>query len=195
MIKLTTTLTLFVFAVINAYSQTVTPCNVYPSNLEENMYFTNYDDSKAEISGLHFLVLSDGNNSQHVTPGFEVSIYLLPVGSTAREDVIIAHTYNLKGIYHFGKHEYKNETISLAGKDIRPGNYRVGIWVNSNQAFEENTSDNTTLFRTPIAIKENPSRLMTKPATVQQKKKDSFWDDDKDEFEEEEEEEEDDDNW
>ena len=135
------------------FSQTVENANVYPSNLEDNMYFSSFNQAVNTIEGLNFIVLADGNNSQHVTPAFDVSIYIMPEGSSSREDLIIVKNYPLSGIYHFGKHEFKNESINLnetAG--IQPGRYRVGIWVNSNQAFEENTSDNATLFRTPIEV-------------------------------------------
>jgi hypothetical protein len=153
----------------------VEPANVYPSNLEENMYFDRYDESSTTITGLYFLVLSDGNNSKSKTPAFEVSIYLMPEGKNSREDLIIVKTYPLDGIFHFGKHEFKNESINLAGKDVAPGNYRVGIWVNSNAAFEENTNDNATLFRNSIKITENPRGKST---GIQKKK--FKWDDDED---------------
>lgn len=132
--------------------QSTKPTNVYPSNLEENMYFKGFDANQNAITGLHFLVLSDGDNSRDKTPAFEVSIYLMPEGKSSREDLIIIKKYQLDGIYHMGSHEFKNETISLAGINVPPGNYRLGIWVNSNGAFEEDKNDNATLFNNTIRI-------------------------------------------
>ncbi|MFW5687825.1 MAG: hypothetical protein ACOCXV_02755 [Bacteroidota bacterium] len=149
------TITLFfaLFAFNAAFAQTVENANVYPSNLEENMYFNSFNPSTNTIEGLYFLVLSDGDNSRHVTPAFEVSIYLMPEGSSSREDLIIVKKYPLDGIYHMGSHEFNNESINLnETPGIQPGNYRVGIWVNSDEAFDEDRSDNATLFSTPIRI-------------------------------------------
>jgi hypothetical protein len=147
----TLTITLF-FLGFNAISQATKPANVYPSNLEENMYFKGFDANQNAITGLHFLVLSDGDNSRDKTPAFEVSIYLMPEGKSSREDLIIIKRYQLDGIYHMGSHEFKNETISLAGVNVPPGDYRLGIWVNSNGAFEEDKNDNATLFKNTIRI-------------------------------------------
>jgi hypothetical protein len=156
------------------FAQNVKNANVYPSNLEENMYFEKYDASRGEISGITFLILSDGDNSRDVTPAFEVSLYLIPEGSTSREDVIIIKTYKLDGLYHMGSREFKNEKLLLAGKNISPGSYRLGIWVNSNNAFTENTNDNATLFRGTIQVNKintaTPSKEAPKPV-----KKDDEW--------------------
>jgi hypothetical protein len=135
-----------------AFSQATKPANVYPSNLEENMYFKAYDAQQHAITGLHFLVLSDGNNSKDKTPEFEVTIYLMPVGKSSIDDLIVVKKYQLAGIYHMGSHEFKNETISLVGIDIPPGDYRLGIWVNSGASFEEDQSDNATLFNNAFKI-------------------------------------------
>ena len=178
------------FMFSGAFCQQVAPTNVYPSNLEENMYFDTYDDAKGLIKGMYFLILSDGDNSAHVTPSFETSIYLLPEGSSSREDLIILKVYQHDGIYHMGSHEFKNETISLAGKDIQPGNYRLGIWVNSSRSFEEDTNDNAVLFKKPIRINTSPKNIASTETKPQQKTDDwDIWD------EEEEEEEDDDDGW
>jgi len=150
---------LFSFTTIRLSAQTIQSANVYPSNLEENMYYEKYNPSTATVENLKFLVLSDGDNSKHVTPAFDVSIYLIPQGSTSAEDVIVVHTYNLKGIYHMGSHEFENQNISFVGKDIQPGTYRLGIWVNSSKSFEENESDNAILFQNPIQIRNNPANL------------------------------------
>lgn len=162
----------FLLCAFCSQAQQVRPANVYPSNLEENMYFNSFDQQTNEIKGLHFYVLSDGEMSGDRTPAFEVTIYLMPEGKSSREDLIVAKVYQLDGIFHMGKHEFENETVDLKNvKDLKPGRYRVGIWVNSNRAFEENTNDNATLFRDAIEI----TQILNKP-NVQ--KKSSNWDDD-----------------
>lgn len=144
---------LFVFS-LTGNAQTVKPANVYPTNLEENMYYEKYDARTGTVSGIYFLVLSDGNNSQDVTPAFEVSLYLLPVGSTSAEDAIIGRVYELPGLYHMGSREYKGETLDLNSiEGLKEGNYRLGIWVNSNKAFEENPNDNAMLFKGELSFK------------------------------------------
>jgi hypothetical protein len=54
--------------------------------------------------------------------------------------------------------------------------YRVGIWTNSNRAFEENTSDNATLFRNAITIRTTPPAA-EKKAQKKTSKDDDGWDD------------------
>ncbi len=162
-----------------AFGQTVQNANVYPSNLESNMYFERFDESSNTIEGLNFMVLSDGDNSKYVTPAFEVSIYLMPEGSSSREDIVFVKQYSLPGIYHMGSKEYSNETINLnetAG--IQPGNYRLGIWVNSNEAFDEETSDNATLFRTPLTIRTATSGGSSIDTKNDDDDDDDDWDDD-----------------
>lgn len=189
----TFTLILLVLFTRIGFTQTVENANVYPSNLEENMYFSNFNQATNTLQGLYFMILSDGNNSKHVTPAFEVSIYLLPEGSTRREDLIVIKKYQLDGIYHFGSNEFKNEIINLnetAG--IIPGNYRVGIWVNSNAAFEEDRSDNAALFRNTITIKNATTGSATpiKPSEQKDKvKDDDGWDNWNDEVDDDDEEE------
>jgi hypothetical protein len=158
------TLTLIMLMSISAITvaQTIENANIYPSNLEENMYFERFNQSTNIIEGLNFLVLSDGNNSQHATPAFEISLYLLPEGSTSREDLIVVKKYEMDGIYHFGSHEFENEKIDLnETPGIQPGTYRFGIWVNSSESFSEDTSDNATLFKTPITITKATSGTPT----------------------------------
>jgi hypothetical protein len=132
-------------------SQTVKPTNVYSTNLEENMYFDKYDDATKMVTGIHFLILSDGDNSKDVTPAFTVKLYLLPEGKTSREDLIIIKTFELDGIYHMGSKEYKNIQVDLSKiKDLKSGTYRMGIWVNADASFIEDTSDNAYLFQKSI---------------------------------------------
>jgi hypothetical protein len=174
-------------------AQNTKPANVYPTNLEENMYYEKYDEATSTVKGLYFMVLSDGDNSRDVTPAFEVSLYLMPEGKSSREDIIIIKTYKLDGIYHMGSHEFKNENISLAGVDVQPGVYRLGLWVNSNNAFQENTNDNAMLFKKNIRISKTPSKAV-------EKKTDDGWgdwgtEDKKEDKSKQKEEEDDDDDW
>jgi hypothetical protein len=146
------------FCTFNSYSQTVKEANVYPTNLEENMYYEKYDPATSTISGIYFMVLCDGDNSLDVTPAFEVSLYLIPQGSSNASDVVIIKTYQLDGIYHMGSREFKNESVNIANAGIKAGIYRLGLWVNSNNAFTEDGSDNAVLFQGPITIGEPQSQ-------------------------------------
>lgn len=133
---------------VTVLAQSEKPANVYPSNLEENMYYEKYDASTATIKGVYFLVLSDGDNSQDFTPSFKVTLYLMPEGSSNASDIIRVKTFPLKGIYHMGSHEFKNINLPLKNLEgLYAGNYRLGIWVNSEEDFSENTSDNAILFK------------------------------------------------
>jgi len=133
-------------------AQSEKPANVYLSNLEENMYFGKYNAQTGQITGGYFMVLADGDNSKDYTPAFELTIYLLPKGSTNAEDIIVIKKYDIKGLYHMGSMEYKNETFDLKDLQIPAGTYRVGVWVNSNTAFTENDQDNAMLFKDAIEI-------------------------------------------
>jgi hypothetical protein len=139
----------------SALAQTIKPADVYATNLEENMYFERYNAQTNTVEGVHFLVLSDGENSKWATPAFDVSIYIGPEGNLTKETVQIVKVYNLEGIYHMGSHEFKGENISLNEVEgLVPGQtYRLGVWVNSNEAFEENPDNNAYLFATPIVYK------------------------------------------
>jgi hypothetical protein len=179
-------LLMFIVTAKLATAQTVSEANVYPSNLEENMYFESFNPSNNTIEGLYFMILSDGQNSQHVTPAFDVSLYLLPEGSTSKDDLITVKVYSLPGIYHFGSNEFKNEKVDLnETSGIQPGRYRLGIWVNSNEAFNEDGNDNATLFNNTIEITTATSGVSTT------KQADDGWGD----WDEEEEEEDDDEEW
>jgi len=128
-------------------AQTVANANVYPSNLEENMYFETYDATTRTINGLTFLVLSDGDNSQYVTPAFTVKLYLYD-----GEDPVFFRTFRENGIFHMGSKEYTNLSVPLGDIDIAPGTYRLGVYVNADKDFEENGDDNATLFKGEIVI-------------------------------------------
>ncbi len=159
-----------------ALGQTVKETNVYPTNLEENMYFESFDQENNLIKNIYCMILSDGENSEFVTPAFEVSLYLLPDGSNDPNDLIIVKKYNIDGIYHFGSYDLKDNLIDLnTVENLKPGDYRLGIWVNSNTAFEENTDDNAMLFKGMINITKIKS-----PDKDEDEDWDD-WDDDEDE--------------
>lgn len=168
------------------FAQTTKPTNVYPTNLEENMYYEKFDPNTNMVTGIHFMVLSDGDNSRDVTPAFEVTIYLLPEGSTSKDDLLYAKVYKLDGIYHMGSHEFKNEEINLNSvTGLKPGNYRMGVWVNSNRAFNENTDDNATLFRGTLTFNGYSKTSVTTPVSEEKSSWDE-WDDEDEEDESEE---------
>ena len=135
-------------------AQTVKKTNVYPTNLEGNMYYDDFNTETNIVKGIYCMILSDGENSEFVTPAFEVSLYLLPLGSSSMDDIIIVKKYSLEaGIYHMGSYDIKEKSIDLnAVEGLQEGNYRLGIWVNSNTAFEEDDDDNAMLFKGTIEI-------------------------------------------
>lgn len=140
-------------------AQAVKPANVYPSNLEENMYFKGYDAATNTIKGFYFLVLSDGNNSKDKTPEFTVKLYLYQEG----KDPIFIKTFEEPGIWHMGSKEYKGIDVNLSEFDVPPGTWRVGVLVNADKSFEENESDNAMLFRDPITVGKSSKNNMDRP--------------------------------
>jgi len=156
-------------------AQAVKPTNIYPSNLEENMYFTKYDAASNTIKGFHFLVLSDGNNSKDKTPEFTVKLYLYQEGV----DPIFIKTFEEPGIWHMGSKEYQNIDVNLSEFEVTPGTYRVGVFVNADKSFAEIESDNATLFRDPITIgkssKNNMERPFKKDEKAKKKKEGDEW--------------------
>ncbi|MBI1316876.1 hypothetical protein GC167_08485 [bacterium] len=149
-------------------AQTVEPADIYSTNLAENMYYSRYNPNNQTLEGVHFLVLADGNNSKHVTPGFEVSIYIAPADDIRPETVRILKTYRLEGLYHMGSLEFRNETIDLGpASNYRVGKtYRVGVWVNSNEAFEEKRENNAYLFEDPFIFQTGGGRKSSAPTAV-----------------------------
>jgi hypothetical protein len=132
----------------SATSQTVKECNIYPTNLEENMYFEKFDPVTNTLKGVNFMVLSDGENSEYITPEFTVKLYLYQSG----KDPIYFKTFEEKGIYHFGKKDYNDLNIIIPTDGIEPGTYRVGIHVNADNSFDENKEDDAILFKGSITI-------------------------------------------
>ena len=138
---------MFMSNIVLAQSRTVANANVYPSNLEENMYFESYDASSKTIKGITFQILCDGDNSTYVTPAFTVKLYIWDGQSP-----VFFKTFDEKSIFHMGSKEYKSLDISLADVDLSAGTYRLGVYVNADKDFEENPDDNATLFKGEITI-------------------------------------------
>ena len=155
------TLLLIITANIISNAQTVKDCNIYPTNLEENMYFASYDDASKTIKGMYFMVLSDGDNSKFITNEFTVKIYLYQQG----KDPIFIKTFEEPGIYHMGSKEYKLD-LSFSDVNVAPGTYRVGVFVNADKTVKEDPSDNAILFRTPITVKNGNTASKAKPAAT-----------------------------
>lgn len=131
------------------FSQTIKDCNVYPSNLEENMGFESFDPATNTIKGAYFMVLADGENSEYATPPFAVKIYLYQ----ADQDPIFIKTYNLDGIKHFASFEFTKENINFSELNVPEGTYRVGIFVDADDSIQEDASDNAILFRSSVTVK------------------------------------------
>ncbi|MDX5326986.1 MAG: hypothetical protein LPK80_12085 [Bacteroidota bacterium] len=170
-------------------AQTVEPADVYSTNLEQNMGFESYDPTANKVNGAYFMVLSDGTNSKYVTPAFEVAIYLVPEGQFSKENVMIVKKFPLDGIYHMGSFEWKDQTIDLNKvPNLVPGTtYRLGIWVNSNEAFDEPRDNNAYLFPKPIVFKQYASggTPSSKMSTEEDEDEDDDWDEEEEEEEEE----------
>jgi hypothetical protein len=176
---------LMAFNYLNVIAQAVKDANVYPSNLEENMYFKGYDAKTATIKGVNFMVLCDGNNSKDKTPPFTVKLYLFQQG----KDPIFVKTFEEPGIFHMGSKTYKDVDVSLAGMDIPLGTWRFGVFVNADKTINENSSDNAMLFSDPITIgsstKNVTNPFMKKTAPEKKKSEDDFWGSDEKEEKEE----------
>ncbi len=141
-----------------AFGQTVKDTNLYPTNLEENMYFKGYDAPTRTLKGVHFMVLSDGENSKWVTPAFTVKLYLYQEG----KEPIFFKTFEEDGIYHMGKKEYALD-VPLGEAEVPPGTYRVGVLVNADNTVKEKDSDNAMLFQGPITIGKSSNNPTMKP--------------------------------
>jgi opacity protein-like surface antigen len=141
-----------------AFAQTVKDANLYPTNLEENMYFNGYDAASRTLKGVHFMVLSDGDNSKWVTPAFTVKLYLYQHG----KEPIFFKTFEEDGIYHMGKKEYALD-VPLGDVEVPAGTYRVGVLVNADNTVKEKDSDNAMLFQSPITIGKSSKNPTMKP--------------------------------
>ncbi len=139
--------TLFL-AYYSSKAQKTEPANVYPSNIEENMYIESYDADSKVITNINFLILCDGTNSEYITPSFEILLYLLPEGKTSMDDLIKVKEIKNEGIHHYGSIEYKNINLDLSSVlNLKSGNYRLGLWVNSDNSFKQDDKDDAILFK------------------------------------------------
>ena len=172
----------FTLGILNAsLAQTIKPTNTYPSNLEENQYFEAYDAATQTIKGIHFLVLSDGDNSLDRTPEFTVKLYLYQKD----KDPIFIKTYILEnGIAHMSRQDFENQNISIKDLNIEPGIYRLGLYINADKSFEEDMNDNAMLFKDPINIKKSSQNEAGGIYQMHKKKTPSKKDDDDEEEEE-----------
>ena len=177
-----------------AFTQQEKPTNIYVSNLEENMYFEGYDAKTSTIKGLKFMLLTDGDNSLDKTPAFTVKLYLYQQGL----DPIFIKTYELeRGMKHLSSKDFSGD-VSLAGQGIPEGEYRLGVYVNADNSFEEDQNDNAMLFRDPINVKKSSQNEAGGIYNINKKKKDDDWkeEDTEDEDEDEDNDDEtDDDDW
>ena len=128
--------------------QAIKDANVYPTNLEENMWFDGYDATSRTIKGINFMVLCDGDNSKDRTPAFTVKLYLYQAG----KDPIFIKTYNLDGISHMGSQEFKNVSVTFSDADVSPGAYRLGLFVDADDDLKEDNNDNAILFKSTINV-------------------------------------------
>lgn len=149
-------------------AQSIKATNTYPSNLEENQYFESYDAATQTIKGIHFLVLSDGDNSLDRTPEFTVKLYLYQQD----KEPIFIKTYTLdNGIAHLSRRDFDKQNISLKGLNVEPGIYRLGVYINADKSFEEDMNDNAMLFRDPVNIKKSSTNEPGGIYEMQKKKK------------------------
>ena len=116
------------------FAQWTKPTNVYPSNLDTNMYFDKYDDATKVISGINFMVLADGSNSTDKTDPFKIKLYLLvPGGDTP----IFIKTYATQGINHMGSLEYRDESVDLSTvPGLTTGKYRLGVYADADNEIK-----------------------------------------------------------
>jgi hypothetical protein len=138
-------------------AQATKSADVYPSNLDSNMYFDRYDDATKTISGINFLVLADGDNSRDRTPAFTIKLYLLVPGGNVP---IFVGTFEADGISHMGSLEYKDESVDLSRVEgLKSGTYRLGVYVDADNSIKEpDEGNNATLFRGEIAYTSGPAR-------------------------------------
>lgn len=100
------------------------------------MYWDSYNDNTKIVSNLNFSVYADGSNSDYVTPPFTIKVYLWD-GSNPT----FVHTYNDQGIHHFGGRDYQNQTIDLSNLSLPAGSYRLGVFVDADDAISGSTDD------------------------------------------------------
>jgi len=122
--------------------------NVSVSNLSNNSYYGGYDNNSKIISGIYFKVLADGTNSLYTLDDFQVSLYLLEVGSSTP---IKIKNYTISGMHHFASWDFENESVDLSTvSGLTSGQYRLGVWANSDYGIPQppdQGSDNAYLIR------------------------------------------------
>lgn len=130
--------TLTVVSLLSGWSfgQTVEDANVLLGNLSGSLYWDSYNDNTKTVSNLNFSVYADGSNSDYVTPPFTIKVYLWD-GSNPT----FVHTYNDPGIHHFGGRDYQNQTIDLSDLSLPAGSYRLGVFVDADDAIPGSTDD------------------------------------------------------
>ncbi|HRE73960.1 MAG TPA: hypothetical protein PLR45_04680 [Flavobacteriales bacterium] len=142
-----------------AKAQKVEDANVYPTNLEENMWWESFDSNTRTFKGVNFMVLSDGNNSEHLISPFNVKLYLYQAG----KDPIFIKTWRIENMKHFMSKEYKNLTISFKDIDVPSGTWRLGLFVDADDEVKEDNGDNAMLFKKDVIIKDLPAEQTTTP--------------------------------
>ncbi|MDZ4757531.1 MAG: T9SS type A sorting domain-containing protein [Bacteroidota bacterium] len=126
------------FITSNSYGQTVKNANVALGNLSTNLYFDSYDDNTKTVKNLNFTALCDGSNSAEITEAFTIKVYIWD-GSNPT----FVKTYNNDGLYHFGAKEYANQDIDLSGLQLAAGTYRLGVFVDADNAIPNPPDDPT----------------------------------------------------
>jgi hypothetical protein len=146
MIKKLLTLGLIAGA-FSSYAQS--GANIYPSNLDANLYYDSYDDNTKTIKGVHFEVLTDGNNSNNSTPAFVVKIYLLVQGT---QNPIFVKTIDFpNGQNELTATDWVTDVDLSQLTGISDGPYRVGVFVDANDDVNEpDENDNAILFQGSI---------------------------------------------
>ena len=82
--------------------------------------------------------MADGKTSTVLCPTFETQVFLLPANETTLDKKIVIKTYLINQLTHLGMLDFSNQVIFLPDSDIlKPGEYKVGILVNANQAFSD----------------------------------------------------------
>ena len=119
-----------------AQAQTVEDADVSLSNLNNNSYWNSYDDNTKMVTGLNFMVLADGTNSNYVTPAFTIKVYIYD-GSNPH----FVKTFNDPGLYHFGSKDYTNESVDLSGLQLPAGTYQLGVFVDADDAIPNPPGD------------------------------------------------------
>ncbi|HEY8399710.1 MAG TPA: CARDB domain-containing protein [Cytophagaceae bacterium] len=122
--------------------------NVKLSNLSSNSYYTGYNESTGVISGINFMVLADGSNSNYYVPEFKVKLYLYKSNS---DPIFYIKTYTISDLKHMGGYTFEDIDIDLNEVDGLPaGTYRLGVHVDADDDIPnppDKTDDNAYLLQ------------------------------------------------